>query len=187
MSSSNDKNNMRLRQEISEITDFMGVEKHEEELNKLKEGPQYSHSIKRHKYAYPYCEYTCMVYVFGFAGHEGYRKIALLKKENVFAGITFAEYLIKSAYLKEIENPKSTRKMILYFNDKKLVHGGISIGKRVISKWGNQLHWRHGIWEVPVKYGDTVKYYELLSTNTAFKYFVKYAETFGVTPHKIIK
>ena len=66
--------------------------------------------------------------------------------------------------------------IVIYFDEKTPKHAGKYVDRKVISKWGIKSHaWRHGLFELPIKYGDRVKYYAKVSREdclTAYKQWV---------------
>ena len=48
---------------------------------------------------------------------------------------------------------------VVYFEDGCVKHSGVIAGNLVESKWGTAHTWKHGLWEVPSKYGCEVRYY----------------------------
>ncbi|MFQ5906347.1 MAG: hypothetical protein ACE5JA_07220 [bacterium] len=53
---------------------------------------------------------------------------------------------------------KDNDKFVVYLKDDIPKHFGKISGDRVESKWGRGPIWKHVLWEVPLTYGDTVKY-----------------------------
>jgi hypothetical protein len=51
----------------------------------------------------------------------------------------------------------------IYFNDEHPVHAGTWDGDLLISKWGLYSHlWRHGVCELPIEYGEEIRFYRRL-------------------------
>jgi hypothetical protein len=63
---------------------------------------------------------------------------------------------------------------VLYFSDQKIVHAGKLESGRVLSKWGSGHVWIHGIFEVPVTYGNQVKYFNKIDKNICIKAFYEF-------------
>jgi len=53
---------------------------------------------------------------------------------------------------------KANDEVVVYFNDGVPTHFGRLENDLVISKWGIGLIWKHKLFEVPLSYGDAVKY-----------------------------
>lgn len=53
---------------------------------------------------------------------------------------------------------KDNDEFVVYLKDDIPKHFGKISGDRVESKWGRGPIWKHGLWEVPLTYGDTVKF-----------------------------
>ena len=52
---------------------------------------------------------------------------------------------------------------------------------RVISKWGKGDLYEHSNFELPIQYGNTIRYYAILSKESALGYFVEFTKL-----HRII-
>jgi len=49
-------------------------------------------------------------------------------------------------------------------------------GGMIESKWGTAHLWRHRLFEVPLRYGSTVRFFKALEVSDCQLAFVKYAE-----------
>jgi len=77
---------------------------------------------------------------------------------EVFPGRDFAQILTEY-HLEEIglEDAKDGDH-ILYSRDQ-IEHAGRVNSAAILSKWGTGHVWRHGVYEVPTNYGDTIRFY----------------------------
>jgi len=61
--------------------------------------------------------------------------------------------------LKEVPNSLDGG-LVVYFCGDVPEHIGVMRGGRVVSKWGKNPVYNHGLFEVPAEYGDEVRYYQ---------------------------
>ena len=67
--------------------------------------------------------------------------------------------LIAQGFLSLHEQQEENDKIIVYFNGDVPKHFGSIDGNKIMSKWEERGHvWSHGIWEVPLSYGESVRY-----------------------------
>jgi hypothetical protein len=66
--------------------------------------------------------------------------------------------LISEGLLKLHDGKREGDKAVVYFDGNKPKHFGIIDQDKVISKWGKVHVWRHPLYEIPLSYGETVKY-----------------------------
>ncbi len=50
--------------------------------------------------------------------------------------------------------------LVVYFCGDVPEHIGVMRGRRVVSKWGRNPVYNHGLFEVPAEYGDEIRYYQ---------------------------
>jgi len=80
---------------------------------------------------------------------------------KVFNEMDFEKIEIRliSEGLLELHNAWSDNdRIVVYFNKNVPVHFGKIDNETIISKWGKGNVWRHELWQVPLSYGDTVKF-----------------------------
>jgi hypothetical protein len=67
--------------------------------------------------------------------------------------------------------------IVLYFEKETPRHAGKFYNDKVISKWGDGVThiWKHGLWEVPSDYGDTVHVFRPLSEEQAVEAYIEWA------------
>jgi len=125
-------------------------------------------------------ESTCVLCAFGLVGNRTYRAIALNFNRKIFAGKAFMEWLIKE-HLVEIEEPKKGC-LALYFDKGIWQHVGmVSAPGRVISQWGTFPVYEHNVCEVPARYGDEVRYFEMPDRRDPLRLFLEFARTRGLS------
>jgi hypothetical protein len=130
--------------------------------------------------------YTCLVYALNFVEHPAYLRIAMLPQHDVFAGKKFAQWLVNSGALEEILSsnvPAGT--MAIYFDHAGVfTHIGITIEhERVRSKWGTLGLFEHDLFDVPLNYGNTVRFFKTIAFDNAIELFYTYAQLQGVNVH----
>jgi hypothetical protein len=64
--------------------------------------------------------------------------------------------------------------IVIYFDQEEPKHAGFYRDQRIISKWGSNPIYEHGIKEVPASYGDTVLRYRRPSQKEANRAFIKF-------------
>lgn len=169
-----------LRERLRQITETEDVSTHSILLEEL--SSEIQNTIQILESEYPIDRYTCFVYVFDFIEDPEYVGIASHGIGRVFAGTAFMNYLIDENYLKEIsEEDVKVDDIVVYFNENEIKHAGQYKSKnRVISKWGIGNLYEHSNFEVPIQYGDTIRYYSKLDKEPALDYFVEFAKLNGI-------
>jgi|SRR5208282_400202 len=120
---------------------------------------------------------TCYQHSFGLVGVESVNSI-LDKNWHISLGRDFIQYLVDEC-LEEvsIENAKDGDH-VLYFGSR-IEHAGKVAQGAVESKWGKAHLWRHGVFEVPRRYGDTVRFFRHISKEESIQAFHVYASIHG--------
>jgi hypothetical protein len=111
-------------------------------------------------------DYNCFMWAFGLWDKKGLTD-RVPDRHHVYPRSDFAVYLVDH-YLEEIYE-KETRMgdIVIYFKDGDPVHAGIWDSGLVISKWGLYSHlWKHGVCELPIEYGEEIRFYRSLSEET---------------------
>jgi catechol 2,3-dioxygenase-like lactoylglutathione lyase family enzyme len=71
--------------------------------------------------------------------------------------------------------------IIIYFDNNTPTHAGKFNKGRVVSKWGTGHLWEHPIYEVPLSYGNRIKFYLPVDRHDILKRFIRYAKAHGST------
>lgn len=103
---------------------------------------------------------------------------------SYFANSSFIDFLLKRGILEQIHEP-SMGDLIIYFDDEnKPTHAGIikecasSQVQLVESKWGSiRALFQHKIWDVPVSYGNIIKYYLVPDLEITKQQFIDFCYT----------
>jgi hypothetical protein len=127
---------------------------------------------------------TCVPYAFGLTNNLMYRKIAAGFNREVFAGQKFIEWVLNDR-LREVSR-RTLGALALYFSAKIWRHiGFISAMDRVTSKWGTFPVYDHHLWEVPISYGDKLRFFKRPAPEDAVALFLDYCRYECVTDRDI--
>lgn len=66
--------------------------------------------------------------------------------------------MLNKKFLSLHEECNNNDRVVVYFNGSEVTHFGLIDGEKIKSKWGSGLIWEHMLFEVPVTYGNTVKF-----------------------------
>ncbi|MCK4829720.1 hypothetical protein KA005_79080, partial [bacterium] len=88
----------------------------------------------------------------------------------------FIKHLIQKGILSEIQAEEAKDKdIVVYINIVEPQHAGKIDGQKIISKWGmTGALWKHDIFEVPISYGNDIKYYSDILAEKITQEFFKY-------------
>lgn len=137
-------------------------------------------------YNFPLIEFFTLYPINGFAYAFGLDKSRLYveiakedtyKKNGNFVSSQFVTYLLQKNILKELDK-KYDGCLILYFDENTPKHAGIvnlTDPPFIESKWGSfQVLFFHEVWDVPIHYGNIIKYYALPDLEEIERYFIEY-------------
>ena len=95
----------------------------------------------------------------------------------LLVNFSYSSYLIER-HLTEIEqNEIQDGDYIIYFDNGKPQHAGRIRNNKVVSKWGMYHLWEHGIWEIPIEYGDTVRFFTQIPLEECVSAFKTWVDT----------
>jgi hypothetical protein len=79
---------------------------------------------------------------------------------DIYPRSDFADHLVRH-HLHEIPQEEIKKDdIVVYFKDGKPVHAGTWDSGLVVSKWGLYSHlWKHGLCELPIEYGEEIRFY----------------------------
>ena len=111
-------------------------------------------------------DYNCFMWAFGLWDKKRLTD-RVPDKHQVYPRSDFAGYLVDH-YLEETsEKDTRTGDIVIYFKDGAPVHAGIWDSGLVVSKWGLYSHlWKHGFCELPIEYGEEIRFYRPLPEKT---------------------
>ena len=170
-----------LREKLQNITDNFSVEQHPLIIQELISS--YDHSIKLVHSQYPIDGYTYVVYSFGLTQDPTYLAIAGSGLRRTFAGADFIHFLLHHGLIIQRETGgESVGDLVIYFHNNIFKHVGTVLAiNRVQSKWGCGHLFDHPTWDVPMSYGDRVKYFKQLEPKEGLDLFIGYAKFKGFT------
>jgi hypothetical protein len=171
---------MNLRQNLQNITDSIPLEKHPEKIQDLVLIT--GHSIKIIDSFISIDKYTCVVHSFELVEDPLYVSVAGFGFGRIFAGADFIHFLLDQNFLCECQyDSVSKDDLIMYFQNELFKHVGLVLGEdRVLSKWGEGYLYNHLIWEVPISYGNKVRYFKKLAPGEGLDLFISFAESKGL-------
>lgn len=133
-------------------------------------------------------ESTCVTYTLALFRDRTYRAIAG-RFQQIFAGRQFIDWLLEKGLLFEEIPTSEPGCVVLYFEQGVWKHIGAMLdGKRAVSKWGTFPVYEHAIFEVPVSYGDTVRYFRVSRPDHALELFIEFSKSqFGISDADIAR
>ena len=142
---------------------------------------KYSHTIKCFSES---ADGACVPYAFDLNTNPVYRQVATSFEPEIFADGQFINWMLRNG-LHEVDQP-ALGTLALYFLGADWKHIGVVTGSdRVTSKWGEYPIYEHGLCEVPMRYGDRVRFFERPSAEAALDHFLNYARQNGVSDNDI--
>lgn len=171
--------NQQLRQELSKIT----KKPIEEQISLIKAlQPRYHHSISwLDEPGSP--PYNCVEYAFDLINLPDRIRLDVdcVYGQNQAPGTgvaprihplgtAFVNFLIERGVLQKV-NCAGSGGVIVYLDKERVQHTGKIQGELVRSKWDCTGHlWKHCIDEVPIGYGDKVRFFKSVARNEVFQY-----------------
>ncbi len=169
---------LTLREQLTQMTDIVDVTEHPARGEGLR--AKFGHTIALVEEPAAIERYTCAVYAFDLVEDPTYGEIATsFGPSYAFAGCEFVEYVLNTGLLSE--RPLDVRApgdLLIYSDKGRFRHiGKLREVDRVVSKWGVGYLWEHGLWEVPSKYGNDVRFFEALADGDGLDLFINFAES----------
>jgi hypothetical protein len=166
-----------LRQRLHEITENGNPSSHQKLIGDLRE--RHSHTITALELDAKY-GFNCVMHALDIIDHPEYVRLAFACPHDVYAGAGFVNFLIDHGYLSEKATP-APGLLAVYFDGGKFKHVGLLLSEtRLESKWGIGHLYEHELFEVPISYGNDVRYFTTLSPEEAVTAFSDFAESKGV-------
>jgi hypothetical protein len=177
-----------LREQLEEITDRYGDDRVAEQIPRIAElNGRFPHSISLLQAAIPdkpeTFQFNCHQYSFGLARAENVTRI-MKEYWHVCPGREFVQFLLTR--LEEIRADNARDGDHVIYAGSEIEHAGIARGERIESKWGLGHLWRHGVYEVPLRYGNHVRYFLRLTSEACVGAFLEYAAERGVCDIKSV-
>lgn len=121
--------------------------------------------------------FTCYQHSFGLAGVEIVNRI-LQENWHITLGRDFIQHLVDK-WLDEISIEDAKDGDHVLYIGSRIEHAGKVAQGVVESKWGKAHLWRHGVFEVPRRYGDAVRFFRQISKEESIQAFHEYASIRG--------
>lgn len=167
----------QLRQRLQQITDEAPVERHPAQVEALR--AEFGHTIQVVESELPISGYTCGVHSFGLIDDPTYRDVAGFGCGKTFAGAEFVQFLLANGLLEE-KVAGVAGDLVIYFDGVAFKHvGRMAQDGRILSKWGQGYLYNHQVWEVPLDYGQVVRYFQGPGPDQGLDLFIAYAQSKG--------
>ncbi|GEM_PF-1370164 len=180
------RNDYELRRKLKEITDKYRGDTVGKQIKLIMElSKQHPHSITLRREAIPSDRSTfafnCFMYAFDMLDSS---EVETIRHRypftlNIFPGSGFVDFLLNTAVMQERRENAKDGDVILYRDSAKITHAGKIISGRIESKWAGGHLWEHDILEVPIDYGDELKFVTGIKRNLCISSFFEYAKLKG--------
>jgi hypothetical protein len=124
--------------------------------------------------------FSCYQHSFSLVGVESIKRI-MDENWHITLGRQFIQYLVDTRLDEIFIEHAKDGDHVLYIGAQ-IEHAGRVAQDGVESKWGRAHLWRHGVFEVPLRYGDTVSFFRHISQDVAIQAFHEYAAIRGESP-----
>ena len=153
-----------LREALEAATKLRVPHEYRARLHELKN--QFNHSIEILPGVYTELQwFNCFAHALGVSGAPRYLELAKERQSSVLVNSDLVSDRLAGGELIEVAaDHAQTGDIVLYFAGDELSHAGVVITAGPVprreSKWGGaELH-IHPLWEVPVGYGDHVRFFK---------------------------
>lgn len=120
-------------------------------------------------------KYNCVMHALGLIG-----RITFYEHPLLLSRLAFVNHLVESKALQTCE-PR-TGALVTWSSQEGLQHIGRLISpSRAKSKWGLGILCEHGLYEIPLRYGDVSGYYCPIESSSALDYLMRWV--FGEPGH----
>ncbi|NQV81122.1 MAG: hypothetical protein HQ495_11255 [Alphaproteobacteria bacterium] len=155
--------NSDLRARLNAITnDVVPLKDHGLRIEEL--GRRYPHRIRLQPTRRG-AGFNCFAFAFGLFDQPAYTRIAAAEKRaggnRFFANSNFADHLVRTNAVAPIgQRDLLPGDIVLYVQAGRPVHAAQVIERGLLrSKWGQGHLYLHHLWEVPARYGHTVRFF----------------------------
>ncbi len=118
--------------------------------------------------------YNCFMFALGLAPPPVAVHVVMHQAPDTYPGADFVRWLVTTSRLTPAAGPLDGA-VVVYFDGEGPRHAGLLDGDDVVSKWGLGHLWRHGCWEVPRAYGDTVRLFDAPGPGAGAAWFLEFA------------
>jgi hypothetical protein len=172
-SSRNRNKTRRLRRLLSVIDSELDISKHRDLLRQV--ALIRPHSIRILVSAEGLDRYNCYMHALDMVGCFGEEDPYTPFRGEFYVNSKFVRYLLNGGHLRKTRKARKG-KLAIYFENGVIRHiGCVSKGGRIVSKWGGCGNlYEHRPREVPMMYGNRIRYYEPISGDDAVGLFEKF-------------
>lgn len=110
--------------------------------------------------------FNCHAYTFGLRDYV---------TRTAFPTAAYVTSLMRDVLI-ETEEPEDGD-FVVYFKKGSVAHSGVWSCGRVRSKWGTGHVWEHALHEVPLRYGDEVRFFRAVPAERCIEAFAIFART----------
>ena len=178
--------NQALRYRLEEIVDAHADDADIRRQLVLIEGlkDSFRHSISPVAEAIPGREetyrYTCFQHAFELMDPPADIVRIATRYPHVYPSADFVKYMIREALTEVSPSEVESGNVVVYAHAGRIRHAGKVDGESIVSKWGVGHLWRHPVFEVPTRYGASVRFFRSLPSGGGVSSFMAYArETLG--------
>lgn len=150
--------NEDLRRELDAASKLIFPASYDRRLADLRS--RYDHTISTEPSLLPINQFNCFAFAFGLTDHSEYSALLDLAGTSAALNSKIVKAMFDAGDVTLVEATVAKEGDIaLYFDGEHLAHAGrLTAPNRILSKWGgNEIH-AHGLWEVPLGYGHSVKF-----------------------------
>jgi hypothetical protein len=154
-----------IEQQIAQNSDFGS---HAARLEGLRE--QFQHSIILLPFDEEGQDCNCVMYALDFRMEE---PLTLLGR--FYANTDYLRRLIDQGRLVEAVEVPADKLLAVYWDGDSVKHVGVAgADGRIASKWGIGFLYKHSAWEVPLSYGNSIRYFAPINPDQAFDFLNNY-------------
>jgi len=122
-------------------------------------------------------QFNCYQHSFCLTDVESVSQI-MRAYQYIFPGREFVQHLIATR-LRQIAVSEAQDGDHVLYGGSQIEHAGTIVQDSVESKWGKGHLWRHGLYDLPLRYGDTVSLLRRISKEDSIQAFLEYAKSKG--------
>lgn len=172
-------NNQQLREALDHVLDTYACDEVGDQIQQINNLAQrYPHSISLVHEAIPNkpetFSFNCYQHSFDLVNVEPVDRI-MRTRPSVFPGREYVAFLIDNFLCEVRVQHAEDGDHVIYSTDLRIEHAGRISAGAIESKWGLMHLLRHGLYEVPSRYGNRVRFFTRLSQRDAVQAFLDFA------------
>lgn len=118
--------------------------------------------------------FNCYEFALGLRDRPEIKRIAS-GPSGIFPGDDFAQWFLTEKITLEITwDQREDNDLVVYLDKGQVRHFGLIHEEKIISKWGGNHIWEHGLFEVPINYGDEARFFKYIIPEKSVEAFLKY-------------